>query len=333
MIKFRMHRLAAFTLVELLVVIAIIGILMGLTLPAIQSARESARRTQCKNNMSQIIKAATSHLNAQNFFPSGGWGYYWGSDPDRGFGMTQPGSWLFNILPYMEEQQLHDLGKGLPDTQRKAMGAQRMQTPVASFRCPTRNRPELIDYKIPAAYEFRNVSPRPASIATSDYAGCGGDVFVNSPGPGKDLNLTLKKSNPSFMNNFNAAKDSTGIMSAASEWKPSHVKDGLGKTYFAGERYLFFGDYTVASPSDDSGWTTGYDHDTIRWTQTAPNFDNTTDTAANAANPNFGSAHIGTFNMALCDGSIASIPYDIDLKIHQQLGNRKDGGPESLPNF
>lgn len=319
-----------FTLVELLVVIAIIGILMAITLPAIQSARESGRRTQCKNNLRNLIQAATSHLNAQSFFPSGGWGYYWSADPDRGYGMTQPGSWLYSILPYLEEQELHDRGKGLPDTQRKAMASQRVETPVAVFNCPSRSRPTQLPYNIASRYEFRNVSPRPSVFAHSDYSGCGGDVFISNAGPGNDLNTTLKRTNPTFANSIGPGINSSGVMAAGSEWKASHIRDGLSKTYFAGERYLYFADYATGSGSDDSGWTTGFDHDTIRWTETAPNFDNTLDSGATDKTQNFGSAHIGGFHMAFCDGSVNSIPYEIDPLVHKQLGNRKDGLPADL---
>jgi hypothetical protein len=302
---------------------------MAMTLPAIQSARESGRRTQCKNNLRNIVQAANNHLTAQTFFPSGGWGYIWSGDPDRGYGMTQPGSWLFSILPYIEEQELHDRGKGMPDTQRKAMGTQRVETPVAAFKCPTRYRPEQVPYSIPSRYEFRNVSPRPTVFAHSDYAGNGGDVYGISGGPGSDINTTLKKTNPKFASSFGAGVDSNGAISVASEWRTSHIRDGLSKTYFAGERYLYFSDFVTGSPSDDSGWTTGYDHDTIRWTSTAPNYDDVS-IAVTTANPNFGSSHTGTFNMAMCDSAVIAVPYEIDLQVHQQLGNRKDGLPENI---
>src|SRR5208282_5749345 len=103
---------AAFTLVELLVVITILGMLMALLMPAVNSVRESMRRTQCKNNLKQIGTAANAHLTAYGFFPSGGWGMIWLGDPDRGTGASQPGSWIYQLLPYLGFDMIHDLGKG-----------------------------------------------------------------------------------------------------------------------------------------------------------------------------------------------------------------------------
>src|SRR6266550_1713407 len=89
-----------FTLVELLVVIAIIGVLVALLLPAVQSAREAARRTQCSNNLKQVILATTNYTDVyKGAFPVGEYNWGWGT-------------WLVGLLPYVEQKALFDNYKG-----------------------------------------------------------------------------------------------------------------------------------------------------------------------------------------------------------------------------
>src|SRR5882762_3042492 len=109
----RRHRLRGFTLVELLVVIAIIGILVALLLPAIQAARESARRSQCMNNLKQLGIASHQFHDTYKFLPSAGWSDWWVGCPDVGMGKNQPGSWAYQLLNFIEESARAGIGQGL----------------------------------------------------------------------------------------------------------------------------------------------------------------------------------------------------------------------------
>ena len=136
-----------FTLVELLVVIAIIGILIGMTLPAVQMVRESARRTSCMNNVRQIGLALLNYEAAMGSLPAG---------------YQKNGSWLTQILPHLEQKNLYDI-YDFNKPWGHADNATAISTRVPTFVCPSTPNPERLD-KLPSG----------RLAACSDYCAIGG---------------------------------------------------------------------------------------------------------------------------------------------------------------
>ncbi|MDZ7618493.1 MAG: DUF1559 domain-containing protein [Patescibacteria group bacterium] len=308
-----------FTLVELLVVITIIGILIGLLLPAVQSAREAARRLQCKNNLYQLGRASLLHVEAQGYYPSSGWGYVWTGDPDMGFGAKQPGGFFYNVLPYIEQQASHQLGAGLTGSDKRQKLTERQTLVVPSFHCPSRRR--AMGY--PAIEGSRNCD-KPSTMAKTDYAANGGtsNQFLGGGPSLSCLELYPKCTDWPFSDaTVNASFD--GVSGVRSEIRPEDVRDGTSNTYLAGEKYLNPSKYLTGDDgADNNSAYNGNDWDTNRWSGWAPRQD-TPDYGTTASY--FGSAHSGAFHMVLCDGSVQSISYAIDLTVHKNLGNRRSG--------
>lgn len=124
------------TLIELLVVLAIIGVLIGLLLPAVQYAREAARRSSCANNLKQIGIGILHHESTHQFFPTGGWGPDWVGDPDAGFTEKQPGGWIFNILPYVEANNVREIGRGLAKEKKENQPVAATRKSISCFPLP-----------------------------------------------------------------------------------------------------------------------------------------------------------------------------------------------------
>src|SRR5439155_9162047 len=137
----RPARRGAFTLIELLVVIAIIAILIGLLLPAVQKVREAAARTQCINNLKQMGLGLHNCHDVNGYIPSGGWGWLWMGDPDRGSGKRQPGGWVFSILPYVEQDAIFKLGGGGNPAVLYPANTQKVSMTIKLFNCPSRRGP------------------------------------------------------------------------------------------------------------------------------------------------------------------------------------------------
>jgi prepilin-type N-terminal cleavage/methylation domain-containing protein/prepilin-type processing-associated H-X9-DG protein len=334
-----MARSRGFTLVELLVVIAIIGILIALLLPAVQSAREAARRSTCKNHLKQLALACLNHESTHRTLPTGGWGWRWQGDPDKGYGANQPGGWAFNVLAYVEEPALRDLAKGVTGrAERETAMLALVQTPIEIFNCPSRRdvRTYLITRNQYLAENLRTCQEGSCSVARSDYAGNAGN---NNP---------AGKSGPESqqtVNSFNGwvTKTQNGVTFQRSIVRLAQITDGTTKTALIGEKYMNPARYEDGSdPADDQNIFVGHDQDTIRYTGYRANgvgnvfeplqdklgYDPPPVPSQFGGDPEqiFGSAHPGAMNMSFCDGSVQSIEYDIDDNVFFWLGGRDDDG-------
>ena len=314
----RHARRRGFTLVELLVVIAIIGILVSLLLPAVQQAKEAGRRTQCKNNVKQLALASKLHYEKHGWFPVSGWGWRWAGDADLGFTWRQPGGWCYNILPYMDNENLWQMGAGQAEAAKKAAGKKMTETALSIFHCPTRRR--AVPYPYVHGSPYYNID-KPEVIGRTDYAMNAGSVLAGwSSGPGTySSGLGMKISDwPG------AARDSNGVVVMRGEVRT--VPDGDSNTYLVGERACDPDHYFDGTPSaDDQGWNLGFDHDTVRWAhETLPPL---RDRPGRAVNSNFGSIHPGGWNVSFCDGSVRTLSFSLDIFTHKCLAGRNDHEP------
>jgi prepilin-type N-terminal cleavage/methylation domain-containing protein/prepilin-type processing-associated H-X9-DG protein len=305
----------AFTLVELLVVIAIIGVLVALLLPAVQAARESARRMQCQNNLKQFGLAFQNHHDTLKHLPTNGYGFSWVGDPDLGFGIDQPGGWTFNILPYCEQKALWEIAMGKTGQPKKADLTRMVGMPIKFFNCPSRRPPALYPITGMTATNFDFV-PLGAKL---DYAVCGGDQET------VQLNGTPIPPVPSQW-------EYTGICYARSTIRLAEITDGTSNTLMVGEKQLCVQNYRNGlDGGDNENLYTGFNTDTTRSTHNRRTGNNNQirfpprrdgrDITINV----FGSAHPGGFNGLLCDGSVRVINYQIDEFNYMRLGNRGDG--------
>lgn len=303
------HR-RGFTLVELLVVIAIIGVLVSLLLPAVQSAREAARRAQCVNNMRQIGLAIHNYHDTLRRMPCGFW------YEDRG-------SVLVHLLPYIEQNTLFEkldfksstliYNQTVIPGPSASTGVQLRQTRVPMYDCPSDAEKEGADF-FPSSYYA-------SSGASGVWRRGGCDCYplgqsYNYPYAQAGVNLTSGPfSRRSDLNTKNFAE----------------IVDGLSNTIFFGEARAKCCDTAQQSwcyPNNGNGLFTTVipiNSDTCRAQHPDPCKRNCN------WNLSFGfrSAHPGGSNFLMGDGSVHFFTQTIDHWTYQWLGTRNDGNPVS----
>lgn len=315
-------RRAAFTLVELLVVIAIIGILVGLLLPAVQSAREAARRIQCTNNLKQIGLALHNYESAHRTFPPGFISRVTGTWPGGGNNpIPEAGPGWSNfalILPMLEQSNLHSsINFGLPIADPVNQIAR--STNIPAYQCPSDawNQPVTV---WPATLGIRD-------LAFVSYVNClGGGNPANAPGYS-----AMYEEQP-----FN------GMFHRNRGVRHGEISDGTSNTIGLGERASMFTPngwagviptaQTVFSPmiAQSRGQTVGQTArpaitmSTVHVRTGGPN-------APTGSPGGFWSPHVGGCLFALMDGSTHSIATSVDIVVFRALAGRNDGIPVSLP--
>lgn len=301
-----------FTLVELLVVIAIIGVLVALLLPAVQAAREAARRMQCANNLKQVGLAAQNFHDVRGFLPPS----RLGNNPNNAD--VNWLTWAVIIMPYIEQGNYYhqwDETRGY-----EAHSAAVTKNAVPAYFCPSRRAPNQT---------FSNNSP---SGGLGDFAACGGRGQSDGINKNGVINPEANGAMIGGKWEINAAGTKllkwTGVISFAS------ITDGASNTFLVGEKHVRrtteFGkgeDRTVYSSKVNNTYRrfAGIDGDGV--TEYKLGNWNFNDVVQGVDNRSFGSMHPGVVQFVFCDGSVRAFPHSTDIATLGRLAQRDDGEP------
>jgi prepilin-type N-terminal cleavage/methylation domain-containing protein len=325
------ERTRGFTLVELLVVIAIIGVLVALLLPAVQAAREAARRSQCTNNLRQMAIAVQNYEVANKVIPFNRFDGNYELQPSTKWGdPTGPASkgwsWLASILPYLEQGSIFEQG----DIPNSTFGSNPATGRVIeTFECPS---DELQNFNPMARMTSLNMSGVLLAGLTN-YDGVNGSNF----GWGEFTNPRVNSEG--IANPFDPWDNGDGMFPPQAWVAPlkfRNVADGLSNTLMAGEQAFVEARATCKVDCPGMGYTWAHSVDATASAAFAPNYAAPGKVFDSSIRPfelynGFYSSHPGGVVFALADASVQFVSEDISLGIYRAMGTIDGSEVFSLP--